>query len=420
MTSRRRRRTTTALIALATACAVGGGGPFPASAAVPVAGSGWVGAWGAAPQPGDTGIPGMPPAAPLQNETLRMIVQPQTSGATVRIRLSNVFGDRPLTIGRATIARQTSGSAVDAATVRSLTFGGRQRVTVAAGAQIVSDPVQFSLPAGQNVAVDLFLPQSTGVPTGHLEARQTSYVSTAGDHAGKPSLPVGRTTASWFFLSGIDVLDATRQGVVTFGDSLTDGTGSTVDANHRYPDYLAKELAGQSATKTLAVVNSGIGGGRLLHDRIGPRAVDRFDRDVLSKASAKYVLVHVGINDIGVADFLDPRENVTSQQIIAGYQSLIERAHARGIKAYGGTLTPVGGHIYDNPTAQKKRDEVNEWLRSTAGKSGGFDKVVDFDAVIRDPSNPSRILPAYDSGDHIHLNDAGYAAMADAAEDLFL
>ncbi|WBB61250.1 SGNH/GDSL hydrolase family protein [Streptomyces sp. WMMC500] len=421
MAPRRWRRTVTALVALATAFVVAGGVPAPAGVpTATAAGSGWVGAWGASPQPGDTGIPGMPPAASLENQTLRLVVHPHTGGSTVRVRLSNAFGDRPLTIGRATIARRTTGPAVDTSSVRPLTFAGRTSVTVARGAEITSDPVLFSLPAGQDVAVDLHLPQPTGIPTGHLEARQTSYVSTAGDHAGAASLPVSRATGSWFFLSRIDVLDATRAGVVTFGDSITDGTQSTADANNRYPDHLATELAGQSATRDLAVVNAGIGGGRLLHDRIGPRALDRFDRDVLSVPSVKYVLVQIGINDIGVADFLDPSENVTSRQIIEGYQTLIERAHARGLRAYGGTLTPVGGYIYDNPTAQKKRDEVNEWLRSTAGKPGGFDKVADFDAVIRDPANPSRLLPAYDSGDHIHPNDRGYAAMADAAEDLFL
>jgi lysophospholipase L1-like esterase len=363
----------------------------------------------------------MPPAAPLANQTLRLVVHPHIAGGSaIRIRLSNVFGDRQLTIGEATVARQTSGASVDAASVRPLTYAGLRSVTIPQGGEVVSDPVPYTLAAGRDLAVDLYLPLSTGVPTGHLEARQTSYISTAGDHVGSTSLPVGSTMTSWDFLTDVEVLKPLTRGLITFGDSLTDGTGSTLDADHRYPDYLATALAAQPATRDISVVDAGIGGGRLLHNRIGPNALDRFDRDVLSKPSPSYVLVQIGINDIGVADLLDPTENVTADQIIQGYQQLITRAHARGLAIYCGTLLPIEGSIYNSPAHEQKREDVNNWLRSTAGKPGGFDKVGDFDAVIRDPADSARILSAYDSGDHLHLNDTGYATMANAAAALFV
>ncbi|MFE4667520.1 SGNH/GDSL hydrolase family protein [Streptomyces sp. NPDC056716] len=413
-------RRTAALFTLATALLLGVVSPAGAAEAPQSLNVGWVSAWTASPQPGDTGIPGFPPAAPLRNETLRQVVRPHTSGTAVRVRLSNLFGDRPLTLGGATIARRTTGAAVDTSSVRQLTFMGRQSVTLAPGAEITSDPVPLALTAERDMAVDLFLPQPTGVPTQHLEAAQTSYVSTSGNHTGSASLPVGRTVSSWYFLTDVEVMSPAKSGLVTFGDSITDGTGSTPDANRRYPDRLATGLAARPSTSHLAVTNAGIGGGRLLHDRIGPRALDRFDRDVLSKPATRYVLVQIGINDIALPNLLDPGEHVTADEIIAGYQQLIDRAHQRGVTVYGATLLPVGGSFYDIPLNQQKRDDVNRWLRSSAGKPGGFDKVADFDAALRDPADPSRLLPAYDSGDHIHPSDSGHAAMASVAESLFV
>jgi lysophospholipase L1-like esterase len=293
-------------------------------------------------------------------------------------------------------------------------------VNIAEGSEAFSDPVPYSLPAGANLAVDLYLPDQTGVPTWHFDAQQDSYVSSAGDYAGVTSLPVESTVASWDLLADVELLKPEMEGVIAFGDSITDGTGSSVGTNHRYPDYLAADLASQPTTRDLAVVNAGIGGGRLLNDLIGPSGLSRFERDVLSKPSASYVLVDIGANDIGLPGAEgDPSQAVTAQQIIQGYQQLITQAHAGGLAIYAGTITPFGGSVYNTAADEQEREAVNTWLRSTAGQPGGFDKVVDFDAVVRDPGNPDVLLPAYDSGDHIHLDDAGYATMAGAAAALF-
>ncbi len=416
------RRLAALLAAVATSLSLGilgVGTAAPASSATPLTGdSQWIDSWAASPQSGDPGIPGMPSATPFANQTLRLIVHPHTSGPLARIRLSNDFGTQPLVIGQVTMANQTSGAAVDPTSVRPVTFVGSPSVTIPVGREVTSDPVPFPV-TGNNVAVDIYLPQSTGIPTGHLDAQQTSYVSTAGDHDGAAALPVGSSIPSWFFLTDIQTLNAGETGVVAFGDSITDGANSTVDANHRWPDYLATDLAAQPATSRLAVIDEGIGGGRLLYDVIGPSGLSRFNRDVLSKPSAHYVIVLIGINDIGLPPLVDPSETVSSAQIIQGYQQLVSQAHAHGLGIYGGTLSPVGGSVYDNPANEQERQAVNAWLRSTAGKSGGFDKLVDFDALLCDPADPSRLLSAFDSGDHIHPNDNGYAAMATAATYLF-
>jgi lysophospholipase L1-like esterase len=388
----------------------------PAQAATEArhADSPWVAAWAASPQQADSGIPGFPVGEPLDNVTVRLVVRPHTSGPAVRIKLSNVFGDRPLVIGKATVAKRSTGASVDAKSVRTLTFHGRRSVTIPTGAELLSDPAGFGLAAERDVSVDLYVPRPTGAPTVHVQAQQTSYISTAGDHAGQPTLPVGGTTPSWYFLTDLQVVNPLADGVIALGDSITDGYGSTENANRRWPDYLAGALAARHISR-LAVVNEGIGGNRLLHDIIGPSAVSRFDRDVLSKPSAKYVVTLISVNDIGLPDgFGKPEENVSAQQIIQGFQQLIARAHVRGLKMYGATVTPLGGSFYDTPLNEQKRDDINAWILATAGKPGGFDKVVDFDAAVRDPADPDRVRPAYDSGDHLHPSPAGYAAMAQA------
>ncbi|WP_163509007.1 SGNH/GDSL hydrolase family protein [Fodinicola acaciae] len=388
------------------------------SAAPAQAMSPWVGTWSASPQQAAGGPPGYPVAEALENVTVRLVVHPHTGGPAARIKLSNVFGDRPLVIGKATIATRSAGASIEARSVRALTFGGRTGVTIPTGRELVSDPAGFALRAEQDVAVDLYLPRSTGAPTWHAQAEQTSYVSTAGNHAGAATLPVGSAVTSWYFLTGLQVVKPLVDGVVAFGDSITDGYGSTVDANHRWSDYLATALAARHSR--LAVINEGIGGGRVLHDIIGPSAISRFDRDVLSQPSAKYVVMMMGVNDIGLADFIGkPEQNVSAQQVIGGYRQLIARAHARGLKLYGSTITPIGGSFYDTALNEQKRDAVNAWIRATAGKPGGFDKLADFDAAIRDPATPDRVLPTYVSDDKLHPNDNGYAAMGKAAAALF-
>lgn len=373
----------------------------------------WVDAWAASPQPGIVGLPPIPDTKPFADQTLREIIHPEAGGSRARVRLSNTFGDRPLVVGSAKLARRSAGPVVDADSVHGLTFGGQQGITVPVGAEVLSDPVDMRVVPDADLAVDIYLPQNTGAVSQHFDARQTSYVA-AGNQTGAANLASVSTVTSWFFLSGVEVAaDRPTSGIVAFGDSITDGTNSTLDANHRWPNYLAQRLG----HVRYSVVDEGIAGNRLLHDILGPNALARFDRDVLTQPSAKYVVILIGINDIGVPGaFNRPDEDVTVQQIIQGYRQLIDRAHQSGLRIFAGTLLPVGGSPYDTKANETKRAEVNAWLRNNAGHRDGFDGVVDFDRAIQDPAQPNHIRPIYDSGDHVHPNDAGYQLMANTID----
>jgi len=372
----------------------------------------WISTWGASPQ-----VPTTPLA--LNGQTVRQVAHVSVGGHVVRVRLSNAFGSTPLAISEARVALSTGGSSIDAATDRQLTFGGSPTTTVPAGALVVSDPVSLDVPALANLAVSLYFPGSVTATTEHSLAVQTTYVSPPGDFAGAASMPDGgTTTSSWYFLNGVEVRGEGWRpaAIVALGDSITDGYASTVSANHRWPNYLAARLQASHATAHLAVVDEGISGNRVLHDFIGPNALARLDRDVLAQSGARWVVVLEGINDIGIPGaFGAPAEEVTADEIIEGHRQIIARAHARGLRIYGGTLTPFEGTVfpgYYSPGGEAKREAVNHWIRT----SGAYDAVIDFDAAVRDPAHPTRMLPAYDSGDHLHPNDAGYEAMADAVD----
>jgi lysophospholipase L1-like esterase len=383
----------------------------------------WTGTWSTAPT--GAGTPPVP-AVTFADQTLRQIVHTSIGGRSVRVRLSNEFGSRPLVIGAAHVARRASGPDIAPGTDRRLTFGGRSAVTVPAGAPVLSDPVDLAVPAGSDLAVSLYLPQRTPASTVHGSAFQSSYVAggnvTASRRLAEPTL-----FTSWYFLTGVSVAGTPgSRAVVAFGDSITDGAYTTVDANRRWPDVLARRL--RAAGEHLGVLNEGIGGNRLLHDGntlpdgpaagigplFGPSALARFDRDVLAQPGARYVIVMLGINDIGHPTSISPpSEAVTVGQLVAGYRQLIARAHARGLAAYGATLTPFADTTiagYYSEANEAKRQAVNRWIRT----SGEWDAVIDFDRAVRDPDRPLRMLPRYDSGDHLHPNDAGMAAMARA------
>lgn len=369
----------------------------------------WVGTWTASPS--DLSVAG------YNDQTLRLIVHTSIGGDHVRIRLSNTFGTSSLTIGAAHIAAQTSGASIVPGTDRPLRFGGSVSTTIPAGAMVVSDPVDLDVGALSNLAVSVYLPGATGPVTEHSLAVQHNYASTAGNYVDAVIMPVLTTSMSWSLLTAVEVTagDDTR-AVVTLGDSITDGYGSTVDANHRWPNLLAERL--QTRHRKVAVLDEGISGNRVLHDGLipvfGPDALARFDRDVLAQSGVKYMILLEGINDFGHAAPGTP-EAVSAEDIIAGYKQIIRRAHAHEIKVYGATLTPYVGTIfpgYFQPAGEVKRQIVNSWIRN----SGAFDAVIDFDAVVRDPANPTKILPAYDVGDHLHPNDAGYSAMANAID----
>jgi lysophospholipase L1-like esterase len=359
---------------------------------------------------------GRPPAGFMHftNQTLRQIVHTTVGGAQLRVVFSNAFGTAPLTIGAASVARRDKESAIVAASARPLAFGGRSTVTVPAGALMLSDAVALAVPAPSDLAIDVYLPATTNIPsplTMHGAAHQTSYVSETGNHAGVPTFPAVATTTSWFALTRVDVASPSAVEIVAaFGDSITDGTASTTDANLRWPDVLARRLAAEKPA--LGVVNAGIGGNRMLSEgapQAGINALARFDRDVVDVPGVTHVIVLEGINDIGNA-----RENSTptAQDLIVAHKQLIERAHLRGVRIFGGTLTPFEGANYYTAIGEAKRQALNDWIRTARA----YDGVVDFDAATRDPAHAGRLLAAYDSGDHLHPNDAGYKAMGDAVD----
>ena len=367
------------------------------------------------PGPGrQGGGPPPTPPAPLNfsNQTLRQIVHVSIGGDRLRVVLSNAFGTVPLTVGAAHVALRVKDAAIDPKSDRALTFGGSPSAAIAAGAVVVSDPIGLSVPAFADLAIDAFLPGDTAaLPsplTTHNGALQTNYVSTEGNHAGDADLPVMTTTQAWFFLARVEVAAPDRAGaIVAFGDSITDGTRSTPNTNSRWPDQLAKRLAA-SSTK-LAVLNEGIAGNRVLCDGAGVSALARFDRDVLVQTGATHVVVLESINDIGIG-----RNNPSpsAADLIAAHRQLIDRAHSRGLKIFGATLTPFEGAAYATPEGEVKRQAVNDWIRT----SKAYDGVVDFDAAVRDPAAPSKIQQRFNPGDNLHMNDAGYQAMADAID----
>lgn len=392
--------------------------PHVASAQKSAATQHWVGTWAASPQmPVDVG--GLNPAdAGFNNQTIRMIARVSIGGEQIRVRFSNTFGSAPVTVGSAHIALAGKGAAIVPGTDRALTFSGEKSFTIPTGALVLSDPISLKLPPLTSVAVSVFVPNATGPATWHALGRQTTYISGAGDFTASADMPAAKTTHSWYWLSGVEVpANADTAAVVTLGDSITDGAASTLDENHRWPDVLAEELAKNGAA--LTVLNEGISGNRLLHQFAGPSALARFDEDVLAQDGVKYLIVLDGINDIGWPHMTGGKfasEAVSAQQIIAALRQIAERAHAHGIRAFCGTLTPFDGAFYETPDGETERETVNRWIRT----SGAFDGVIDFDEVTRDPANPKRFLSADDSGDHLHPADAGYKAMGHAAAEILL
>lgn len=388
----------------------------------------WVGTWATAAQPS------LPRATQtFRNQTLRLIVHTSIGGTKVRVRLSNTYGDQPLQIGGAHVAYRTSAADIDRASDRVVTFGGQVSATVPPHAVVVSDPVDLEVPRLSDLAVSLSLPKIASATTAHLLALQTSYVSPElGDVTAAARFPVATTITSWPFLTGVDVwAPGGGAAIVALGSSTTDGDGATRDGNQRWPDVLARRLQESGGRHAqLGVLNLGIIGNRLLFDSpwhesnpfgraLGESGLDRFERDVLRQSGVRYLIVGLGINDIvfPAFPFTSPNETVTAQQVIAGYRQLVERAHARSIQVIGTTIPPFEQAIFAELgvsfyTSEREtvRQEINTWIR----QSGEFDAVVDFDIVLRDPSRPTRLLPRYDKGDHLHFNDVGNGAVADA------
>jgi lysophospholipase L1-like esterase len=376
----------------------------------------WVGTWSASMQ-GPINFGGR--AAPTEgfdNQTARMIVRTSIGGSRVRVCLSNAFGAAPLAVGAAHIAIRSSGSAISPGSDRALTFGGRSSITIPPGAVMLSDPVNLEVPELGYLSISIYVPNKTGVPTWHGTGLHTTFISGPGDFTAKDDIPQATTQTSWFWLAGVDVTAPQGTGaIVAFGDSITDGARSTVDADQSWPSELAWRLLreGSDREPRLSVLNAGISGNRIWHDQIGNNALERLDRDVLVQTGVQEMIVLEGINDIGFSNTPGAADQaVRADDIIAGLRQIIERAHTRGIKVIGGTLTPFEGANYASPEGEIKREAVNNWIRN----GGVFDAVIDFEAAVRDPQHPTKCLPAYDSGDHLHPNDAGYKAMADAID----
>lgn len=349
----------------------------------------------------------------FSRQTVRMVAHASIAGRRLRVKLANAFGGAPVQVGAAHIALREKDSAIVAGTDRALAFNGRQGVTIPPGAVILSDPVDLNVPALTDVAVSLYFPGETGPPTSHQIGLHNTFISKEGDATGQGSIPDAIVTQSYYFLAGIDVLappDAFL--LVTFGDSITDGNFSTNDANRNWPAVLAARMAANRRTAHIGVGNMGFSGNRVLRDGTGVNALARFDRDVLSQAGVKWMTLLEGCNDFGRGKNR-PADAVTAEELIAGYKQLIDRAHSHGIKVIGCTMTPEEGYdLYWTEASEKARVAVNQWVLT----GGAFDAVVDFDKATRDAANPRRLLPGFDSGDHLHLSDAGYKAMADAID----
>jgi lysophospholipase L1-like esterase len=383
----------------------------------------WVQTWGAAPLPPSPAMGPFPASPEFENQTIRQVVRVSAGGKRLRLRLTNEFGSKPLRIGAARVALVDDKGEVRAGTDRPVTFSGQSGVLVPAGAPYLSDPIELPVAALSSLSISLYLPESTGQCTCHATGMQTAFVSEPGDFTTQP-FQAARTMEFRAWLSGVDVeTTGAARAVVVLGDSISDGVGSTVDANRRWPDLLANRLNARAA-KPWGVVNMGISGNRVLLEGAGESALVRFDRDVLSTPGIRALVLLQGVNDLGVSygKFAGPladlfktlavSDKVTAAAMIAGYRQIIARARARGLKVYVATIIPYGGAFYYSEEGEAVRQEINSWIRT----SGEADAVLDFDAVMRDPAQPSRMKQAFHVGDFLHGSDAGYAAMAEAVD----
>ncbi len=367
--------------------------------AAPSAAAHWVGTWATAPQRVERR--NLPPS-PLARSTLRQTFKISLGGRELRVHVSNRFGNAPLVIRAASIALPAGPGAIVRSSQRALRFHGRRSITLAAGAAAVSDAFRFRARPRSELTVSIYFGAAPTRVTGHPGSRQTSYLE-SGNFIAAASLPHPETADHWYILTGVDVrAPAAAAAIVAFGDSITDGHGTTTNGNDRWTDDLARRLAAMPATRHLAVLNAGIGGNCVLRPCLGPAGIARYRRDALQPAGVRWVLLFEGVNDIGTA------HRSVAQALIAAYHRMIVEAHARHLRIYGATITPFGGSFYDSPAHQADWRIVNHWIRH----SRAFDAVLDFAEAARNPLAPMRLLPADDLGDHLHFNPAGYARLA--------
>ncbi len=376
----------------------------------------WVASWGASqqiPEPQNA-----LPADDLRDATVRQIVHLSLGGSALRVHLSNAFGTAALHFTSVHVAHPVSPktAAIDPASDRALSFAGKTDVTIPPGAEYVSDPVEEPVAPLENVAVTFHLDEPPAQETGHPGSRSTTYYE-HGDLVGAADLPGAKHVDHWYQITEIDVRAAAKAAVVVaLGDSITDGHASTTNGNDRWTDVLAARLQASRKRRNVGVSNQGIGGNHLLTDGLGPNVLARFDRDVLAPGGVRWVIVFEGVNDLGalarIGEVPAEQHAAMVERVIAAYEQIIERAHEHGLRVYGATITPYVGSDYyhPGPVSEADRQTVNTWIRA----DGHFDAVIDFDAVVRDPEHPDRLLPAYDCGDHLHPGPAGYKAMGEA------
>jgi lysophospholipase L1-like esterase len=379
----------------------------------------WVGSWACSqqtPEP-QNNQPGTD-ASLLRDVTIRQVVHLSIGGSALRLHLSNAFGAKPFTLDSVQVVRSVSASSseISPGTSMPVTFDGAGSVTIPAGAELISDPVQMTVAPLTDLAVSFHMDSAPDRQTWHPGSRADSFLL-HGRHTSDARLAEAVEAEHWFQISAVDVLaPANARAIVVLGDSITDGHGSTTNHNDRWPDVLAQRLQGSTAERAVSVLNEGIGGNHLLTDGLGANALARMDRDVFAEAGVKYVFVLEGINDIGMLALephASPEEHrLLVKRMIAAYKQIVLRAHDRGLKVIGGTITPFVGSDYYHPAAENEADrqQVNAWIRMP----GHFDAVVDFDATVRDPADSSRMLPAVDSGDHLHPGPRGYRMMGDS------
>jgi lysophospholipase L1-like esterase len=340
-----------------------------------------------------------------------MVVHTSIGGRRVRAQFSNAIESMPLSIGSAHIALRMKDSEIAPSTDRKLTFNGKPGCIIQPGVILVSDPVDLEVAPSADLVISIYLPKDTGAPSVHRLGLHTGYIS-KGDTTSAQAMPEPVMTHGYLWLSSVDVLAPAKAfAIVGLGDSITDGQGSTMDGNHDWPSLLAKRLSGDKRTAHIAVINEGIGGNQVLRDGLGLSALGRFDRDVLSRLGVEWMVILEGVNDLNLYGAVPSSDGgLDSDDLIAGYRQLIDRAHAHRIKVIGATITPEEGARATSERGEGIRQALNNWIRT----SHAFDAVADFDAAVRDPAHPAKLRADFDSGDHIHLNDAGYRAMAGA------
>ena len=386
---------------------------------------GWIATWAASPEPAEP-APNQP-ILNLRDQTVRERVRISIGGSQIRIRLSNEYGSSPLLVGAVTVGVPKDPTTVKSGSIQAVTFGGRNSVTIPAGAPAISDPVALTVAYGAEISISLYFPKRVTTPTWHALALKRAVVSPQGDHSYEDRIQGGTEASRSMFVSAVLVpAQRSQHLVVAFGDSIVDGDGSTADADRNWPNDLIRRLEKTADGSKLAVVNEGIAGNRLLSDgplaSLGISALARFDRDALSLPGVTHIVLLEGINDLGFPgaklgelSLADPAEVRNAEDLIGAYRQLIARAHIRGIKLIGSTMTACEGVDipgYYSEAKEATRQAVNKWIRT----SHAFDGIIDFDAVLRDPDHPSRLLPRFASEDHLHPNDAGYQAMADAID----